>query len=306
LSEHELLHLISHPLAREESPFTTKLQALLASVPTPDHGVLKDYCEKLETAGNSAAEGALRDAAVVLGVQNVSAYVSRGNKSIGVRAYEDDPPFVLIGGQHLEEGPYRMTASELRFALGAELAHVRLGHTPVTSSEVWAGAFSKTREGVDFAFTFIPFLKGYKLAGRMSQVLSHVPAPAVRQLITGVERMRARLDKLKPAPDDPTEAALSRINEELITAHRVMQLTADRAGLLVSADLQASIRAMLLLRSDHRTLLDRSLKEGLISVLSERNASGEMAHQALAVRIAALFSFYLSSEYARVAVSNSE
>jgi hypothetical protein len=306
LSEHELSHFLSHPLAREESPFTSKLQALLASVPTPDHGVLKDYCERLETAGNSAAEGALGDAAVVLGVSRVSAYVSRGSKSIGVRAYEDDLPFVLIGGQHLEEGPYRMTASELRFALGAELAHLRLGHTPVTSSEVWAGALNKTREGVDFAFAFIPFLKGYKLAGRMSQVLSHVPAPAVRQLLAGVEKMRARLDKSKQLVGDPAEAALSRINEELITAHRVMQLTADRAGLLVSADLQASIRAMLLLRSDHRVLLDRSLKAGLISVLSERNASGEMAHQALAVRIAALFSFYLSSEYARLAVSNSE
>ena len=118
--------------------------------------------------------------------------------------------------------------------------------------------------------------------------------------------MRARFAGLRPTANAPAEAPLSRINEELITAHRVMQLTADRAGLLVSADLQASIRAILLLRSDHRVLLDRSLREGLISVLSERNASGEMAHQALAVRIAALFSFYLSSEYARLAVKSSE
>lgn len=302
LSGYELLHHVSHPLAREENPFMTKLQALLASVPTPDHHVLKDYCEKLET-GYAAAQGALADAARILGVENVTGYVSRGNKSIGVRAYEDDFPFVLIGRQHLEDGPYRMTASELRFALGAELAHVRLGHTPVTSSEVWAGALEKTREGVDLAFTFIPFFKGYKLAG---QALAHVPAPAVRQLLSGVERIKARFSQVKPTSGDPAEAALSRINEELITAHRVMQLTADRAGLLVSADLQASIRAMLLLRSDHRALLDRSLREGLISVLSERNSSGEMAHQALAVRIAALFSFYLSSEYARLAVKSSE
>lgn len=306
LSEHELFHLLAHPLAREESPFVTKLQALLATVPTPDHGVLKDYCERLEAAGHPAAEGALKDAAQVLGVPNVSAYVSRGNKSIGVRAYEEGSPFVLIGGQHLEDGPYRMTASELRFALGAELAHVRLGHTPVTSSEVWAGALEKTREGVDLAFTFLPFLKGYKLAGRMSQALSKVPAPAVRKLITGVEQLRSRLLHTPEPASDPAEAALSRINEELITAHRVMQLTADRAGLVVSADLQASIRAMLLLRADHRTLLERSLKEGLMAVLSERTASGEMAHQALAVRIAALFSFYLSSEYARLALSRSE
>ena len=302
LSGYELLHQVSHPLAREENPFMTKLQALLASVPTPDHGVLKDYCEKLET-GYAFAQGALADAARILGVANVTAYVSRGNKSIGVRAYEDNSPFVLIGGQHLEDGPYRMTSSELRFALGAELAHVRLGHTPVTSSEVWAGALEKTREGVDLAFTFIPFLKGYKLAG---QALAHVPAPAVRQLLSGVERLKARFSRALPPSGDPADAALSRINEELITAHRVMQLTADRAGLIVSADLQASIRAMLLLRSDHRTLLDRSLREGLISVLSERNATGEMAHQALAVRIAALFSFYLSSEYARLAVKSSE
>jgi hypothetical protein len=301
LSEDELERFVSHPLARNESPFTAKLQALLASAPVPDHSVLRDYCEKLERTEHSVAEGALDDAARVLGVDGVSAYVSRGNKSVGVRAYEGSPPFVLIGGQHLEPGPYRMSAAELRFALGAELAHLRLGHTPVTSSEVWAGALKKTGEGVDLALTFLPALKSYKLASRMSSALSKLPAPAIREMVTKLSDLRARFSSDTDNPQNL--GALSRINEELITAHRVMQLTADRAGLLSSADLQASLRAMLLLRSDHRDLLERSLREGLISVLSERDASGKMAHQALAVRIAALLSFYLSSEYARLSAN---
>ena len=151
---------------------------------------------------------------------------------------------------------------------------------------------------------FLPALKGYKLASRMSNALSKVPKPAIRELVTRVADLRARFASEGESPQNMS--ALSRINEELITAHRVMQLTADRAGLLVSADLQAALRAMLLLRSDHRDLLERSLREGLISVLSERDTSGRMAHQALAVRIAALFSFYLSSEYARLSANRSE
>jgi hypothetical protein len=303
LARDELDRFISHPLARNESPFTTKLQALLASAPVPDHSVLRDYCEKLERTENTMAQGALDDAARILGVEGVSAYVSRGNKSVGVRAYEGSPPFVLIGGQHLEPGPYRMSAAELRFALGAELAHLRLGHTPVTSSEVWAGALNKTREGVDLALAFLPALKGYKLAGRMSSALSKVPRPAIREFVTRLSDLKARFASDGDNPQN--KSALSRINEELITAHRVMQLTADRAGLVVSADLQAALRSMLLLRLDHRELLERSLREGLISILSERDANEKMAHQALAVRIAALFSFYLSSEYARLSSNKS-
>jgi hypothetical protein len=156
---------------------------------------------------------------------------------------------------------------------------------------------------VDLALAFLPALKGYKLAGRMSSALSKVPRPAIREFVTRLSDLKARFASDGDNPQN--KSALSRINEELITAHRVMQLTADRAGLVVSADLQAALRSMLLLRLDHRELLERSLREGLISILSERDANEKMAHQALAVRIAALFSFYLSSEYARLSSNKS-
>jgi hypothetical protein len=57
---------------------------------------------------------------------------------------------------------------------------------------------------------------------------------------------------------------------------------------------------MLLVRPDHKDELAKAEREGIAAVLAERHADGEMAHQDLAVRIAALLSFYLSDDYSRL------
>lgn len=300
LSSTSMDRVLQHPLVREGGALIGRLQALLASVPTPEHDLLRDYCEGLSSGRYPAAERALSSAARVLGVTEVQGYISRGAKAVGLRAYEAHPPFVLIGGRHLEgDDAYRMTEAELRFAVSAEVAHLRYGHTRVTSSEVWAGALSKSRQGLDLALGVLPALSGFRFAEHLQRLAARLPRDTLRNVLRSVatyaEHLKSSMDSQKG-----NEAVLSRLNEELVAAHRVMQLTADRAGLVLNGDIVAAVRAMLLVRSDTREFIDAIERSGLDALLSRRTPDGKMAHQDLAIRIGALFSFYLSDEYERL------
>jgi hypothetical protein len=240
----------------------------------------------------------------VLGVTKMEAYVSRGSKAIGVRAYEHAPPFVLVGGRHVDpDDPFFMTPSELCFALAAEIAHLRFGHTRVTSSEVWAGALSKTKDGLDLVLSILPALKGIRLADRASKIAAKLPLEAVRRAVGEASRVVELLkDNSNGEPRaTPHDSVLSRINEELVAAHRLMQLTADRAGLLLVQDPVAAVRAMMLVRLDYGERLQKMQDVALGELLGERDPRGRIAYQDLAVRIAAMLSFYLSDDFALLA-----
>jgi len=299
LASGSIARALQHPLVREGA-MLGKLPALLALVPVPDHGMLRDYCERLSPRQHAAAARALEDACHVLGVPGVQAYVSRGSKGIGIRAYEGTPHFVLVGGKHLDlDSEYLMHEAELRFAIAAEIAHLRYGHARVTSSEVWAGALNKTREGLDVALGILPVLRGWRFAERMGRVAQRIPADAVKRALSGALNWRRRSESARRT-DHPRESMISAINEDLIAAHRVMQLTADRAGLLLTGDVAGAFRSMLQVRPDYRDILLQAEGQGLARVITRRAAEGELVHPDLALRIAALLAFYLSDDYTRL------
>lgn len=305
LTDDLLFGLVRHPLAREGGALLGKLQTLLASVPIPDQSVLADYVERLSPDRENAAAGALARTQRLFGLQQLGVYVSRGRKGIGLRSYEGPQPFVLVGGRHLEPGSYAMTPAELAFALGAEAAHLRFGHSRVTSSDVWAGALEKGKQGLDLALGVLPLLRGLRVARRVHQAVQRVPMDAIQRVVTSAQKVRRGVKtKLGPkggADGPPSSEVLSALNEDLVAAHRVMQLTADRAGLLLAGDLCAALRAMMLVRTDYQEELAVAEREGIDVVLARRTADGKMVHQDLAVRVAALLSFYLSEDWVRLA-----
>jgi hypothetical protein len=84
----------------------------------------------------------------------------------------------------------------------------------------------------------------------------------------------------------------------LLAAHRLMQMSADRAGLVLCGDLRASLRGLLLVRPDTRAVLDEMVQRDVVSVLLDDSAQTDPAMRAdLTVRVAALFDFYVSEEY---------
>lgn len=295
LSEDDV-ELMRHPLARRGSALLGRLQALLAAAPVPEHAILRDYVEQLTPERHAGAARALAQAARVFGLERIEGYISRGNKAIGLRVYEADPPFLLIGGRHLEPGEYAMTPRQLRFAIGAELAHLYFGHSRVTSSEVWAGALNKSWQSIDLALGILPMLGGFKLANRLSQLASRVPTETLERVLMAASELSVHGARWL-RPDASSGEVLSRLNEEVVATHRLMQLTADRAGLVLAGDLRSALRSMLLVRPDYREQLRLLDGQGLAVLLGQRGDDGKMRFQDLAVRVAALISFLLSEDY---------
>lgn len=285
---------LSHPLARGSNRFAARLSELIASVPEPDLGFLRDFCEELNETRHPDAVRALRRSSRLFGLPLVRGYVSHGARSVGMRAFGAREPFVLVGQSHLEsDAPYSLHGRELDFALGAELAHIAYGHQRVTSSEVWAGAAGKTRDALVALGWFLPVVA--ELGGqRAAQLLRKLNPQALGRAADGAGKLEQWLSSPRP------ELALGQRNEELIVAHQLVQLTADRAGLVACANLRAALRAMLLSRSDYRVLLETSSERGLVPALTERERT-HLGFSDLHTRVRALVAFYLSPDFEALA-----
>ncbi len=290
---------LSHPLARGQGSLVAGVQKLIAHSPEPDHGALSDYCEALDTRELPEARRALDAARLAFSLPALHAYVSRGKKSIGLRGYEAKAPYILLGKDHLDAAsPFRMSEAELFFAIGAEALHLKLGQTRLTSNEIWAGAFAHTKGGVELILGVLPLLQGMPLGPSVTKFLERVPEPALRRGLEALVRFEREKRGKPQAPSLAPPSALSHVNENLLAAHRLMQMSADRAGLLLCGDLRASVRGLLLVRPDTRAVLDEMVQRDVVSVLLDDSAQTDPAMRAdLTVRVAALFDFYVSEEY---------
>jgi hypothetical protein len=273
------------------------VQNLLARMERPDRAVLTSYCERLDSGQHRAALAALRDAAMALGMPGIDGYLSRGDKAIGARAYEGRPPFLLLGVRHIEPGSeLAMGPAELRFLIGAEVAHLRFGHTRLTSEDVWTGAWQTGRAGLDLLLVTLPALRGIRLVDRLQDLLDLYRIPVVGKVLErGVGRV---VDKQRAQHERSPEAVhIAPAYEDLLAAHRAMQLTADRAGLLFAGDLRSAIRAIFRSRAEYRAELPIAEHYGLAEALTRSDHHGEILFQDLAIRVAALIAFFLSPEH---------
>lgn len=288
------LERLAHPVTGAGGPLAA-LAATLARVEPPDAGALVDYCERLDPAQHPAASNALAQAAVLLGMASVPAFISRGQRNVGLRAFERPQPFLLIGGAHLDPASgLAMAPAELAFAIGAELAHLRWRHTRVRTDEVWAGLWDKGTLALSTTAAMLPVLDLFRVPGRLARI-GAASASAAGPLRAVGERLGAERGPGAPDPDVGVDQA------GLIAAHRAMQLSADRAGLLLCADPVAAVRAILLQHSRLHGELPIAERQGLLQALQRRDERGLPALPHIHARVAALLAFWLSDDYAELA-----
>lgn len=333
------LSALQHPLARSEGTLGW-LQSWLAKQRRPDQTTIKNYCERLSPKRHQAAVSAVNVASLGLGMPGVEAYISHGTLAHGLRAYDHEPSYLLIGGAHLyeEDGDY-LNPAELRFAVGAEVAHICYKHARVTSGEVWDGTVHKLGSALDIAATALTFgsyapvgkvldstathrllssifnattLSRIYKTGEGAKAITTVGGDVTKALAKGSDSIGAAktlssaagtaMDKVRAfgGATGTERGSLGVDEQKLIAAHRVMQLTADRAGLVLAGDIRASVRAVFLTSTRYLPELAIAEEHGLGDALKRRDPEGQMLHQELAIRIGALIRFYLEEDYVQM------
>lgn len=286
LPERLVDEVLRHPATREGEQLGQLQRLLSREVDLPDYEEVRAYGELAVDSRFPELLGAVADARVLLGVEpGIEVFVKRVGSTVGLRVHEGPSPFLLVGLDHLDpKAPLHLRPAELRFRVGAEVAHLAFGHARLTARNLWDELFEHAPKFLDLLLDLAPLvpLKGVWAAG--AQLAGKLP-----------------LQKLLPTR--PSAASVAELNlawRDLLTACRLMQLTADRAGLLLCDDLLAATRGIFL--SSRENLDDLALAErhGLVIALHRRGPGHTVLPTPLALRVAALWSFYLSEDWTRL------
>ena len=274
---------LRHPATREGEALG-RVQAWIArEADGPDYGALREYAQHIDRRSAPEVVSAIQDASLVLGWDTlVEGYVRHGQQTTGLRACDGPPPFLVVGADHLDpRSELFLGPGELRFLIGSEVAHLALGHARLTSQGLWDRVFDEAPTFLALLADLAPFIpvRGATLA-RGLQLARLIP----------LQRMRT------PRPGPARDLAVAW--GDLLAACRLMQLSADRAGLLICGDLRAATRGLLLASPAGRDALGRAERHGLHAALHRPGEGDELVPTQLALRVAALFSFWLSEDYA--------
>jgi hypothetical protein len=304
LDKSQIEKYIKHPASRPNGIFSN-FQKWLASAKIPDLSVLKSYTEKLSAQKYPELSSAIADIKYALNIEALEVYIAHGEKSVGISSFESNPQFLVVGGDHLDKNsPHYLNPSELRFAVATELAHLYFKHARITSSDLWKGAFEKGYFVVDALLSIFPavgmFSKSLMTVGKLTQISDFL------QKAEKLGKISARSRDIVKSSEQvvsiynskfSTDKNENKVEMELLAASRIMQLTAHRCALVFTKDLKAGIRSMFLISRRYYTELPVIEKYGLRDYLLKQDEKGNFRHQELAIRLADLFSFYLSEDY---------
>ena len=261
---------LSHPASRKGGSFSN-FQKWIASVKIPDYSMLKSYSEKLSPQKYPELNEIITDIKYALNIENLEVYISHGEKSMGISAFESEPLFLIVGGDHLENSSaYYLNHQELRFAIGVEMAHLYFKHARITSSDIWKGAIEKGYFVLDTVLSIFPavglFSKSLQSIGQLNAISSFLQktekigkvSSKSRDLIKNSEQVVSLYKSkfTKESKDGSREL-------EFLATSRIIQLTADRCAFIFTKDLKSAIRAMLLVSKRYHTELPVIEKYGL-------------------------------------------
>lgn len=298
---------LRHPASRGGGA-VSKMQSWIAKPDTPDSATLKNFAEEISSKNYPHVIEIITDIRYALQMPPIKVYVGRGSKATGLESHQENNPLIILGEKHLDHNlPHFLNEKELEFALGAEAAHLYFQHTRLSQQDVWKGAKDKSLFVLEALLMLIP------AAGTLGKTLHRLGK------LTGVAQILQQTQKIEPITTKSKEifdSASQTVNRykkkyakhskkeakkrELLLISRLMQLTADRAGLLFCGDLKSAIRAIFLSSPIWFEHFEMAKRYGIHKFLLQKDEDGNFIYQDLTVRIAALFSFFLSADYHRL------
>ncbi len=294
-----------HPLSKEDidthinqaqhskSGIFDSMQHLLANAQVPDQSVIKDYAEKVTAKNYLNIQEMIIDMTCALNMPTPEVYIARGDNELEIKGFEGSTAFILVGIKYLEEeSEYKMTQEELRFVLAIEIAHLYFEHARITSTDVWRGAMDKGMFVLNTVLAIVPGLtliaSSFDRLKRVGNILEKVGS--VSEKIQGFTSNYAENSNLFSEEEKK--------EQELLAISRLMELIADRVGLILSnGNLEAAIRSILISTPRYATELPMIQRYGLSGMLAKQDAKQDFIYQDLSIRLHALCSFYLSEDY---------
>lgn len=271
----------------------SSMQQLLATVNVPDQSIIKGYAEKVTGQNYKNLYELVSDITYALNMPTPEIYISRGENAKQIKIFEGTPPFLLVGVDFIEERSMTcLSQEELRFVLALEIAHLYFGHARITSNDVWRGAMDK---GMFMVNTLLAFLPGITMLTsqfdklkRVSSLLGRIQN--ISEKVSGFSD--TYLKEMTFLSEDEQK------EKELLAISRLMELLADRVGLLIAnGDLHAVVRSMILASPKYATEMITIERYGFEGMLAKKDADENFIYQDLIIRLHALCSFYLSTDY---------
>lgn len=276
------------------------IQKWLSKVKPVDYSYVKAFAEKITAQNNNELYINFNKIKKALRQDRIEFYISKGDKSTGITGYESNPPFIIIGHQHLNPNSKNyLHINEIYFLIASEIAYIHFKYSRITSADLWRGAADKGYFIMDSLLNIVPVagfieksLKSINKLNGLTKILSHT-----KKIKTGKDIVDNAVKISKFYSKIITKNSLKEDRQKLIAASRLMQYTADRSGMLFSGEIKIAVKTIFDSNPNYSGLESKIENEGLRKILLQRNSDNTFKHQDLALRISNLFSFFLSDDY---------
>ncbi|MCF6365769.1 MAG: hypothetical protein L3J35_06150 [Bacteroidales bacterium] len=293
---------LRHPATNKKGSFHS-VQKWISKIKADDYSSLKEYAEKIDESNYSKLYEIFENIQQIFGIENLEFYISRGEKSKSIIGYEGNPPFIIIGQHHLDiNSGLFLNYRELQFSIASEIAHIFFKHSRISSKDVWRGVADKGVTLLDALLTVVPVAglagKSIQNSQKLNRLTNILKSSNHIEKGKNIYNAAVRLSEYYSStfkPDSKTEK-----EQKLLAASRLMQFTADKAGLAICGSIKSAVRTIFLTGKYNFGFFEEAEKSSLYEFLLKVNRNGSYKNQNIALRIAHLFSFYVSDEYSEI------
>ncbi|MEX6626135.1 M48 family metalloprotease [Tenacibaculum salmonis] len=283
---------------KEKKGFLDSFTKIIAQVDGPDYNEVIKFSEKITNQNYPIVHEVFEKVKRSLSLPDTQCFLGRGDYASSLIGVENTPDFLLIGSDYLTlSSNIYLSKVELQFAMTLELSHVLFEHTKITSGDVWRGAKNKSVDMVQTLLVALPILGSIGgVLGKLSSVSNF------SKVFNNIDKVTNVLDKgqLFIEYGSKIETVISKDNEKeknLLITSRLMEVSADRIGLLLAEDLQACVRTMFKVSVNYNVIKEIIDTKGFFYFLSLKNEKEEFINQEYVFRLKSLLSFYLNTDF---------